>query len=135
MAYTFTVTPAAPGCWEVLINFTAASPGDFAVITGLPSSGVVRRVAGEVLSGTATVNNPRITRTTPPSAADISDVVVQVLDPADATNPVDVVGYAPYLATTLTAGAGTLYVDPQIDAGADNAVEVLFEVTGPGGWG
>lgn len=122
MANTYSVVEAAPGQWTVNVEMTTAAVGENVEIQGAPRAFKVTRAACEVLSGPATECNPLLTSTTPAASAEVDAVAVEAVAPADAANPIDVVGSADFLNQTTD---GYLYFDPQINAGPSH-VKAVF---------
>lgn len=133
MAYAApTVTQVGPTEWLVIITGTNIQSSDLIAVPGLPIVGNVIRVACGSSGGAAATVNPIITRTTPPASAAVTDIVVVPVAPADLALTCDVKGTAPYVASVVASGRGTLYFAARPDAGADNTIEASFYVTGTG---
>jgi hypothetical protein len=123
MAYNAVVTVTREGETTVIhISETDAANGDEATITGVPSTGEILRQTCVLTAGTGTTVDPVLAT----SAGGTGAAIVVSNDVAAAT--VDTA----YPVVAYTGGAGTLYHQSKVDAGADNSITTVYLVSA--GW-
>lgn len=123
MAYAATVTvkQVGPGEYLVRVSETDCGAADEAVITGLPVVGRVRRMTCQLIGGTAVSVDPVLAMV---AAGTGVDAIVGPGTPAAIVTSLSANTYA------TPTGDSVFYHRSQPNAGADNVIETVYNVSG-----
>lgn len=120
MAGTIVKNIARGGTQYIELLFTAAAAADEIEITGLPDQVTITRLTAVLTAGTGTTVNPAIGRSTGFAAGDFDELGSDI-DGSPAARVSTV-------ADNEIETNGSLFVQPRVDAAADNTIRMELHV-------